>query len=243
VTGSLILTCEHAVCAVPPEVELEVGPDVLRSHHGWDSGAAALARSLAGLLGAPLLEGEVSRLVVDLNRREEGAGVTPSLSFGLPIPGNVGLAAVERERRLERYHRPYRRRVHELAGAQPPCLHLSVHSFDPSLDAARADLEVGILFDPDRQPEAAVAGRLVDGLQDEGWEARPNQPYLGVADGLTTWLRERLSPGCYSGIEVEASQSLGPAELEGLATDLARILRALAAADHGSGHTSSRTAS
>ena len=65
----------------------------------------------------------------------------------------------------------------------------------------------------------------IEGLRRLGWDARANQPYLGVADGLTTWLRGEFSEG-YAGIEVEASQALleTPARFDRLAGNLAGLL-------------------
>ncbi|MCA8923348.1 MAG: N-formylglutamate amidohydrolase [Planctomycetes bacterium] len=226
---AVVVTCEHASCAVPEGVSLGVAEAVLDTHHGWDPGAATLALRLASARCAPLLAGEVTRLVVDLNRLETNPQVIPERSFEVAVPGNVGLDPAERERRLTRYHRPYRAAARRLVGDARRwggrCLHLSTHSFVPELEGRVRHVEVGILFDPDRALEAEHAERLIEGLRRLGWDARANQPYLGVADGLTTWLRGEFSEG-YAGIEVEASQALleTPARFDRLAGDLAGLL-------------------
>lgn len=222
-SAGLVLSCEHATWWVPPEVDLGLGRGLglaapVRSHHAWDEGALELAQALARGQGVPLAAAEVSRLVVDLNRSPEQA--LKGESFGLALPGNLDLPPAEVERRLARYHRPHREGVRAAAEAQAPCLHLSVHSFVEVLEGARRSVEVGILFDPARPQEAAASEALVAGLRALGWDARPNDPYLGIDDGLTTWLRPQLLDGRYAGIEVELNQGLAPARREALARDL-----------------------
>lgn len=184
-----------------------------------------------------MLLGQVSRLVVDLNRAEENPEVIPRESFGLPVPGNDDLPPAERERRLATYHRPYRAAaraaVESLVSAGSRCLHLSVHSFVPVLKGRRREVEVGILFDPARSEEVRVSGALLAGLCARGWDARPNDPYLGTDDGLTTWMRRAFPDPAYAGLEVEASQALldRPGRLRALADDLSDLTSRLLKSD------------
>ena len=226
--AGLVLSCEHASLAVPPDVELGVPEVVLSSHRGWDEGALALGEALALAQGAPLRSAEVSRLVVDLNRSPQTA--IPRESFGLEIPGNLELSLAEATRRLERYHRPHREALLAAALAEAPCIHLSIHSFVRVLSGVARELEVGILFDPARGHEAAASEALIAGLALRGWDARANEPYLGTDDGLTTWLRPRLPDGRYAGIEVELAQALVPERRAALARDLNQVLSEVRAA-------------
>jgi predicted N-formylglutamate amidohydrolase len=88
------------------------------------------------------------------------------------------------------------------------CLHVSVHSFTPELHGRPRPFDAGVLFDPDRPLEVAVAEVLLAGLRAAGRSARPNEPYAGTEDGVTTWLRTRFAPGRYAGLEVELNQGL-----------------------------------
>lgn len=221
--AGLVLSCEHATAWVPPEVDPGLSAEHLASHHAWDEGALDLAQALAASQGAPLHAAEVSRLVVDLNR--SAARAVASQSFGLAVPGNLDLDPREAERRLARYHRPHWAAVRAAAEAQGPCLHLSIHSFVPVLAGRTRDVEVGILFDPARPQERAASEALIHGLRAQGWDARANDPYLGVDDGLTTGLRPDLPDGRYAGIEVELNQSLDAPRRAALAVDLDRVLR------------------
>ena len=225
-TCALVVTCEHASAETPAWFDPGVPEEARRSHHAWDPGAGDLARGLAQRFGAPLHLGGVTRLFVDLNRAEENPQVIPLRSFDLEVRGNHGLTPGTREERLAVVHRPYRARVREdvLAalgvGREARCVHLSCHSFTPVLGERRREVELGVLFDPARPLEVRVADLLLAPLRAAGWDARANEPYLGVDDGLTTWLRPQTPPDRYAGIEVEVSQ--------GIVADPARFARACA---------------
>jgi len=199
----LILSCEHARAALPEGLDLGLEAAALASHIAWDEGALELALDLARRTGAPLFEGEHSRLLVDLNRREEDPGVIPERAFGVLVPGNRGLSAQEREARLARYHRPYRARIVQAVELRDPCLHLSLHSFTPTLHGQVRTVQVGVLYDPARAEEQRWADRLREALRAASLDARFNEPYLGTDEGLTTWLRERFPDPRYAGLELE----------------------------------------
>lgn len=216
---AVVLSCEHASCALPTEAELPAdlaeriaaafagAEDVLASHEGWDPGARELAADFAAALGVPSLDGAVSRLVVETNR-----------TLGHPklfSRFTRQLDPAERELLVERYARAHHERVaaavHAAAG---PVVHLSLHTFTPDWNGARRDVDVGVLFDPARPAEAAIAKRwlaaLATGLP--GLRVRPNAPYAGADDGLTAHLRTRFDDRAYAGLELEVAQdlALGP---------------------------------
>lgn len=237
----LVLTCEHASNAVPPGFDPGVGPAVLASHLGLDIGALDAARVVAARTGASLLAGEWTRLYVDLNRMAEAPSAVPAVSCGTPIPGNQGLLPGQREERLERVHAPYRAAV--LAAAERAvlgaglCVHVSVHSFTPVLHDVPRPFDVGILFDPAHPLEVAIADVLLAGFRAAGRSARPNEPYAGTEDGVTTWLRGRFGPRAYGGIEVELNQALAASAAEAAAlgeTLAALVAPAIAAARRAS---------
>lgn len=223
----LLVTCEHASGALPDGADLGLSAEVLASHVSMDRGAATIARELARLTGAPLHVGRYSRLWVDLNRREGNPAVILAETYGLRVPGNERLTDEEREARIAAVHRPYREAALADArrlAAEGHCLHLSMHSFDPSLDPEGRAFDCGVLFDLERTPERELARALAEQLRSRGDDVRLNEPYHGVPEGLTSWLRERLPKERYSGIEVEASQGWmdGPDALRAFAARVAR---------------------
>jgi predicted N-formylglutamate amidohydrolase len=204
---SLVLSCEHASARIPPAYRsLFAGAGrALASHRGFDPGALPLARALARRLAAPLYAGGASRLLVDLNRSE---GHPRHFSEGV-----ARLPAGERERLLARHYRPHRARV-ELALRQGlrggrSVLHVGVHSFAPVWRGVPRAIDLGLLYDPRRPAERALAGRWKRALLAlaPGLRVRRNAPYRGRDDGLTTSLRDRLGPR-YLGFELEVSQRL-----------------------------------
>ena len=201
------MTCEHATWRAPARTGLD--PAVCRTHVGWDRGAAPLARSVARALGVTPLLGSWTRLYVDLNRSADHPGVVPTRTFGVDVPANA-LPEAARLARIRGVWAPFRararKRVARAIARAGHAVHLSIHSFDPSLDPATRAFDVGVLFDPSRPAEAAFAARLLDALRARGLDARPNAPYLGTDDGHTTALRAVFPDPAYVGVEVELSQ-------------------------------------
>lgn len=202
-----IVSCEHGGNEVP-ERWGELFPDdraadVLASHRGWDRGALPLAREIGKGLGCEVHAATVTRLLVDLNRSKDTPELFSEYTRGLP--------EAERAELIERYWRPHREAVEAVVGAgEEPVLHLSVHTFTPVWEGRRREVEVGLLFDPARQGEVEWCRRLRTEIERRRPDlvVRDNEPYLGIADGLTTWLRGRFSAERYLGIELEVSQGL-----------------------------------
>ena len=226
------MSCEHASNRVPPGLAppLGVPAAVLRSHVAWDPGARELASRLAETVGAPLLAGRYTRLLVDLNRSERNRAVVPRRSFGVAVPGNERLSRAQRAERLARYWRPYRaeveRAVVEAVAARGACLHLSVHTFVPELGGRIRHADAGLLYDPRRAREVAFARALAPLLRARGLAVRMNYPYRGTSDGFTTHLRRRFHESCYAGVEIELNQRVltGAPNLRRVAFELAKAV-------------------
>ncbi len=221
---ALVLSCEHATAFVPAAARLGLGEGEGTGHEAWDRGSHELALAVALELGAPLLSGQVSRLVVDLNRSRSTPGAVPQSSFGLPVPGNWSLSSEDRTKRLAALHRPYRRSLrHEIRRAlrrHGRVVHLSIHSFTPVIGGTPREVQVGVLFDPARAAESVEAADLVAALRQAGLDARPNEPYEGISDGATTWLRTRFPDPDYAGLELEVRDDLLPSR----ADEIARVV-------------------
>jgi predicted N-formylglutamate amidohydrolase len=207
----LLVTCEHASCAVPATLrQLGLPAPVLRSHRGWDPGALGIAKTIARALGVPPMAGGWSRLVADLNRSAAHPRVIAARVDGRPVPGNQ-LTAAEREARLRQYWQPWRRRLERqaiVASRRGPLLHLSVHSFVERLGGVERANDIGLLCDPARAAEVALCRDLAVALRMAELRVRRNFPYFGDTDGVTTWLRALLPRSRYLGIEIECNQRL-----------------------------------
>ena len=205
---TVVVTAEHASRAVPRawRARLKLAPRLLASHRGFDRGARALASTFASRLGAPLVLGGVTRLVVDLNRSPQNPAVFSAVARRL--------APAERRALLAGWHAPHWEQVGGLVDAGlrggRRVVHLAAHSFTPVLGGERRDFDVGLLYDPSRATEAALVQAWVEAMaMSAPWlRVRMNAPYRGTSDGLTTAFRRRYPAARYVGIEVEVNQAL-----------------------------------
>lgn len=180
---------------------------LLGSRRGWDAGALVMANELARYCHAPLVASTVSRLLIDLNR-----------SIGHPQLFSVatrGTPAETRAQIVEQYYRPYRDPVENLVGqavsrGDGRVIHISSHSFTPELNGRLRGADVGLLYDPSRNGEAAVCAGWKTSLMVRLPElrVRRNYPYAGKEDGLTSHLRRRFAHTDYLGIELEVNQGI-----------------------------------
>lgn len=225
----LFVTCEHGGRRVPAAYRSIFAPHsaLLRTHRGVDMGALAVARVLAHELRTPLFAATVTRLLVDLNRSIGNRTLHSEVTRDL--------AASDRARILARHYHPHHARVADafdsaVARGQR-VVHIASHSFTPVLGGQLRRADIGLLYDPARAGEAALAARWLAALRlaRPDLRLRRNYPYHGDSDGLARMCRRRHPDSSYVGIELEVNQALltrrdsTPATL---AHDLARSLRA-----------------
>jgi predicted N-formylglutamate amidohydrolase len=177
---------------------------LLASHRGYDPGALVMARALASALHACLFTSTISRLLVELNR-------SPGRQFRYS-PVMRGAPAWLRAEVCRRHYVPYWTEVegfvakaHARGGR---VVHISSHSFTPSLHGAVRNADVGLLYDPGRWHERLLCMRWQAALYARApcWVVRRNYPYRGRSDGLTRYLRTRFDDAAYSGVELEINQ-------------------------------------
>lgn len=185
-SSSIIVTCDHATNIVPPCVgggSLGIAQEDMNRHIAFDIGAEGVARRLGERLDAAVISTRFSRLVIDPNRGEDDPTLIMQLYDGAIIHGNRGLDHVERERRLEAFHRPYDQALAKLAASRKgPPIFISVHSFTPQLRGrAPRPWEVGILFAHDQRLSDPLIASLETGEPD--LTIGRNQPYNGALKG------------------------------------------------------------
>ncbi|MCY6382315.1 N-formylglutamate amidohydrolase [Hoeflea prorocentri] len=199
----VVLICEHASSHIPAAFGgLGLSGEALSSHIAWDPGALETAERLSALLKAPLVHGQVSRLIYDCNRPPEAPGAMPEKSEIYDIPGNRGLDGAERARRVETYYRPFEKLVEEtLKGRSGTPVLVTIHSFTPVFDGKKRSVEIGILHDADT--------RLADALLSVpiNYKVQRNQPY-GPADGVTHTLQRHALPGGLLNVMIEIRNDL-----------------------------------
>ncbi|MFP4339641.1 MAG: N-formylglutamate amidohydrolase [Cyclobacteriaceae bacterium] len=221
----LLISCEHGGYEVPPAyAALFVGQEkILKSHRGWDPGALDMARQIASQLQAPLEYATVTRLLVELNRSPHHPQLFSALC--------EKLNDYDRRQLLHNYYLPYRQKVEQnlgrLIGQHQKALHISIHSFTPILNGEVREVDIGLLFDPARKWESLLCEVMKKTLEEllPAMRIRFNEPYLGIDDGLTSYLRTRFEDLAYAGIEIEVNQKwVDSPELEQITAALYQAL-------------------
>lgn len=203
----LLLTCEHAGNNVPAAFTklFEGHEDILKSHKGYDIGALDLYNTL-NPIADKCFSDETTRLLIELNRSLHHPKLFSSITRGLDDAVKAKI--------IKHHYLPYRDQIENfiqdfvMAGRQ--VLHVSVHSFTPVFNGEERDADIGLLYDPKRKAEQAFCKYWKKELQrqQEGLMIRYNYPYLGIADGLTTYLRRKFKGNEYMGVELEVNQKL-----------------------------------
>ena len=224
-TISWLITAEHASKRVPArwQPSFRGRQDVLKSHRGWDPGSLELAQGLAGGLHAPLLQGRITRLLIDLNRSADHPGRFSAFSHDLPPADKADLD--------ERYWQPHWSRYRSALDTLPgQIIHLACHSFTPVLEGRIRTTDIGLLYDPSRPIEARYCRALGQHLRRAFPDLRVhmNQPYRGVSNGLGQQHRQHHPDDRLISFELEINQRL-LGGLDRLAAVVPDLLRATAA--------------
>ncbi|UDL87894.1 N-formylglutamate amidohydrolase [Mesorhizobium sp. PAMC28654] len=201
----IVLLADHARRDLPEDYGSLGLPDAeFERHIAYDIGVETVTRELAALLGVPAMLSNFSRLLIDPNRGEDDPTLIRQLYDGTVVPGNYPLAEDERERRLDRFYRPYHDAVGAMiasvaqASGQAPFI-FSVHSFTPAMQGIKRPWHVGILWDLDDR----VARPLIDMLAaDKNLVVGDNEPYDGALRGDTMFKHAIVNGFAHALIEI-----------------------------------------
>lgn len=205
--AKVIVTCEHASRRIPRicSPSMNAARNERDRHRIYDWGAKGIARRFSELQNAPLFEGEVTRLAIDLNR-----------SIGHPefFSDSVQqLSETIKAQFIARHFLPFRnqveKRIAKWISMGNNVIHISIHSFTPCLNGQVRSVEFSVLYDESRAYEVAIAGSILSYHKNKYsfMSIIPNAPYKGIDDGHTTALR-KVFPENYAGLEIEYSQGL-----------------------------------
>ncbi len=175
--GGVLIIADHASNFVPPDIDLGIAPELLRTHIALDIGVAEVARLLVDRKAADCaILGGVSRLVVDYNRDPSAPGTVPLSSDGTDIPGN-DLPAEARAVRISDYHLHYHDEIAQLCAHARPAMILSLHSFTPALATSDAPRpwDIGVLYNQDDR----LARLAIPALAAHGLNVGDQLPYSG----------------------------------------------------------------
>ncbi len=207
-SGCIVYTCEHASNRVP--APLRPTPSdraLLRTHWGYDIGAAWLTRRLAH--GDVAVLSRASRLVLDSNRDPTDPTLALSMTHDGPVSFNQGLRVSDIEDRIRRFHVPLHDEINRVMTVARPRLLVSIHTFTPIWQGIAREVEAGILFDS--HDEAAAA--MIRVMRTDGWKVKANEPYSGKAGLIYSAARHGNAAGVPY-FEIEVRQDLVATRLQ-----------------------------
>lgn len=204
----LFLSCEHAVNTVPPSYHhlFHLHESLLQTQRAIDFGALDISLTLSQRFACDCVTATATRLLIDCNRSLTSPNCFSDVT--------KHLSADSKKQLIEQYYLSYRTRCEQLIQAHidrgQQVLHVSIHSFAPSLNGVTRNAGIGLLYDPKRHGEKEVV-RLWHGLlthETPTYRVRLNYPYRGTSDGFTSALRKQHAEKDYLGIELEMNQAL-----------------------------------
>lgn len=200
----LVLTCEHGGNEIPDSYKFVFNnaSKQLQTHRGFDLGALDMFEYLKDLAQFSMYS-KTSRLLIELNRSLHHNNLFSE--FTKPLKSE------HKKNIIETYYLPYRNRVESEISKyivnDEHVLHLSIHSFTSKLNSIERHCDIGLLYEPSKDLEKEFSKQFKSQLNIENPDlnVRFNYPYLGKADGFTTYLRKQF-PKKYMGIEIEINQ-------------------------------------
>jgi predicted N-formylglutamate amidohydrolase len=198
-----LISCEHAGQKIPEAYDYVFNGlhEILNSHRGWDLGAFSIAEYLSENLNCALYSCHTSRLLIEMNRSLNSPQLFSEFSQMIPEE--------EKDELIKTLYTPYREAVlDEIKNCDHPVLHLSIHSFTPMWNDEERQVDIGILFDPERKSENEFCKNFILSLKEilPMYQIKANEPYKGTDDGFTTFLRTQFLQENYLGIEIEVNQ-------------------------------------
>ncbi len=173
-----ILICEHSGGAVPESLShLGLSSQDFDKHFALDIGVRHLTSQLSGLLDAPAILANFSRLVIDLNRRVDHPTAFVTNAEGRPIPGNMGMTPEDRLCRTAEIYIPFHKKIESMISgfiAQDivPVV-ISIHSFSPVFFKQIRPWDLGVLWVQD--PRLPVP--VIEHFRKKDFCVGDNEPY------------------------------------------------------------------
>ncbi len=177
----LVVLCEHASFSIPDEFKnLGLSKDVVESYLAYDPGVKEASGYIAEHFGCKCFCGNVSRLLIDLNRCSEDTDMVPEKRFGFKIDANINISAEEKNKRIvfyNEYHNEVAAYIKTLVGQGKDPVVLSIHSFPvkdmSSLLGEEINTECGLLFNKDER----LADAVYSSIKQTNVNVEKNYPY------------------------------------------------------------------
>lgn len=216
----LVLTCEHGGNEIPEKYAsyFKNHQAVLETHCGFDLGAFDVFNFLKPLANFEH-SSTISRSLIELNRSLHHPNLFSEYSKSLTLS--------EKNELISSHYSPYRNAIEneivKYINQNELVIHLSIHSFTPILNDVERTCDIGLLYDSRLLKEKHISTILKDGIlsKNDDFIVRYNYPYLGKADGFTSYLRTKFLEN-YVGIEIEINQKYAENNL--VQSDLKKVL-------------------
>ncbi len=145
---NILIIADHASNHVPFDIDLGIDKKLLHTHIALDIGVREVSEILVQKYPVSAIMARQSRLIIDLNREEANPDAIPKISDMHIIAGNR-IDDAQRMARVERFHRPYHRKIEQILQNKRPKLILSLHSFTHCLKSnpnVHRPWEIGVLY-------------------------------------------------------------------------------------------------
>lgn len=191
---SILITCTNATCAVP-EAHRELfkgSEELVTSTEGWEPGALNLAQGLAMKFSTPLIHGDVTRLLIDLD--QDGDKRWSKISSKLPEATRSKLV----DRLQDKFRSAIKVRLNEDFRRHDAVIHLDIHT----APIADGKIIMEYIASPLAQEIADSAVKLLptNEVDSSSLPLMEKTPFI-------RWLLESFPSAKYGHIRITVSQS------------------------------------
>ena len=175
---NVLITSEHGGNLLPPGYSWgkDINRDLPKQHWAYDPGAKELAIELASVLECPIISGNYTRLLVDLNRAVTSKTLCRSDCDNIPVELNNNISSSEILKRISKYYLPYHFEMERLANMHNTQTIVSIHSFTKNYEGSIRDFEIGVLY---TITDSKLAETINNELLSAGFSSRLNEPWSG----------------------------------------------------------------
>lgn len=175
--NNILIIGDHASNIIPADIDLGIDESLLNDHIAVDIGVKTVSEMMVKNIDIAAILATQSRLVIDLNRREDDPSLIPSESDTIYISGN-DISEAQKQERIGRFHRPYHDKVAQIITQYPPSLIIALHSFTPNLRSnpeLNRPWDAGVMYGP-----TETASKLaIEYLKSYGLVVGDQLPYTG----------------------------------------------------------------
>ncbi|MFK7849959.1 MAG: hypothetical protein AB8D78_03175 [Akkermansiaceae bacterium] len=192
--ASFLITCCNATCAIP-EAQRELfkgSEDLVTSPEGWEPGSLNLAQGLAMKLSTPLIHGDVTRLLINL----EEVGDKQWSRFSKKIP--EGSRSRLGDRHNQKFKHAIKGRLEEDFKRNDLIIHLDIHT------APIAEGKILFEYTGDSSAKTFVE-KVISSMPEKELDLEACS--LTKPNGLTKWLLNEDHDGSLGIIRITVSQT------------------------------------